>query len=73
MSKIEIFRDVNDDELRYIYEQILKGRREGVRPRCLERYIKKVREAYPTLDFGEAWRYAEGLFWVEVGRRYFEN
>ena len=72
MSKVEVFRDVTFEELKHIYEEILKGREDGLRPRCLDKYIEKVMEIYGTLSFGQAWRYTEGLFWDEVAKRYFE-
>lgn len=66
----ELFNNVQDSELKDIYEEILSARKDGLRPRCLDPYINKVRETYP-LSVGEAWRYTEGLFWEEVAKRYF--
>lgn len=71
LSKVEVFRDADFEELKHIYEEILKGREEGLRPRCLDKYIEKVRAIYSTLSFGEGWKYTERVFWDEVGRRYF--
>lgn len=71
MSRVEPFKDCSQKELKYIYKGILKGREEGLRPRCMDKYIEKVRTAYNTLDVAGAWKYTEGLFWDEVGRRYF--
>ncbi len=71
MSRVEVFRDVDFEELKHIYEEILKGREEGLRPRCMNKYIEKVRAVYTTMNFGEAWRHTENLFWDEIGRRYF--
>lgn len=73
MTNIEVFQEESDDELCYIYKQILKGRDDGLRPRCLDKYIEKVRKVYSTLSFAEAWRHTEKLFWDEIGKRYFEN
>lgn len=66
----EIFSSLSDKELKKMYEDILLGREEGLRPKCLDPYIKKVQEKYP-LSFAEGWAYTEKLFWNEVGRRYF--
>lgn len=71
MSKIEVFRDVDFEELKHIYEEILKGREEGLRPRCLDKYIEKVMEVYRISEYANAWKFTEGIFWDEIGRRYF--
>lgn len=67
---LKIFEDVSDMQMKYLYEQILQGREYGLRPRCLDEYIREVQKAY-KMSFGEAWSYAEKLFWDEVGKRYF--
>lgn len=74
MSKtndLDVFRAADYEELKHIYKEILKGREEELRPRCLDPAIEEVRKVY-NMSIGEAWRYAEGLFWEEVGRRYFQ-
>lgn len=68
----DIFKNVSEAQLKIIYEQIIAGREEGLRPRILDNYIREVRKAY-ELSFGEAWKYTEKLFWDEVGRRYFRQ
>lgn len=70
---MELFSKTSDVELNYIYEEIVKGRENGLRPQCLDIYIRKVRDTYPALSFGEAWRYAENAFWDEVGYRHFSD
>lgn len=70
--KENIFYNTTDAQLRHIYEQILKGRNDGLRPRCLDEYIHQLQKEYP-LSFGEAWSYAERMFWDEVGKRYFKR
>lgn len=67
---LKIFEDVSDMQMKYLYEQILQGREDGLRPRCLDEYIREVQKAY-RMDFGESWRHTEKLFWDEVGKRYF--
>ena len=67
-----IFKNQSKEQLRYLYEQILIGREDGLRPRCLDDYIRKVQSIYP-LTFGEAWRYTENLFWEEIAKRYFSE
>lgn len=73
MSKMDnIFENESKEQLGYLYEQILEGRESGLRPRCLDDYIRKVQSNYP-LTFGESWRYTEQLFWEEIAKRYFSK
>lgn len=65
------FEDKTDEELKYIYEEIIKAREEGLRPRILDSYIQEIRNNYP-LNVTEGWKFTEQLFWEEVARRYFE-
>lgn len=66
----ELFKSVEDTELKHIRDEIYKGREEGLRPRILDPYIQKVRYLF-SFTLVDAWRYVEQLFWEEVGRRYF--
>ena len=66
----ELFKGVEDTELKHIRDEIYKGREEGLRPRILDSYIQKVRYIY-SFTLMDAWKYVEQLFWEEVGRRYF--
>lgn len=68
----ELFRNISETQMKYIYNQIMKGREEGLRPRVLDDYIREVQKKY-QMDFWEAWRSTEKLFWNEVGRRYFSD
>lgn len=34
-----VFENVPDDEMRFLYEQILAGRDTALRPRCMDPYI----------------------------------
>lgn len=72
MNNLDIFKDLDYETMKNIYQNILAKREEGLRPKCLDGYIKKVQAIYP-LTFGEAWKYTESLFWEEIGRRYFEK
>lgn len=67
----ELFQNVDDTEMKNLYEAILRAREEGLRARELDPYITKVVERYPSLTFGEAWRMVEPVFFEEVTRRYF--
>lgn len=72
MANINVFSDVSEKELLHIYKEILQGREDVLRPRCLDKYIQIIQQEYP-LSFGEGWRYAEIFFWEEVARRYFSQ
>ncbi len=65
------FGNETDNELKSIYEEMLKAREEGIRPRILDIYIQEVRNNYP-LNVAEGWEFTEQLFFEEVARRYFE-
>lgn len=68
----KLFSNISDTQMKYLYSQILSGREKGLRPTELDEYIRKVQKQY-QMDFGEAWRHTEKLFWDEVGRRYFDD
>lgn len=72
MANINVFSDVSEKELLHIYKEILQSREDGLRPRCLDKYIQIIQQKSP-LSFGEGWRYAESYFWEEVARRYFSQ
>lgn len=65
-----VFENESYETLKVLYDDILKEREEGLRPHSLDKYIDQVQKVYP-LTMGEAWRYAENMFWEEIGRRYF--
>ena len=67
-----IFSDTGNEEMKAIYKQILAGREEGLRPRILDSYIRKVMSTY-HMGFADAWSFTEELFWDEVGKRFFEK
>lgn len=65
-----LFKKETDEELKCIYKEILESREEGVRPKILDPYIRKIRDVYP-LTVSESWEIVEKLFWEEVARRHF--
>ena len=69
---MNIFENESYETLKSLYNDILKEREEGLHPHSLDKYIEHVQKEY-SLTMGEAWRYAENMFWEEVGRRYFQN
>lgn len=71
LSQLMIFEDLSYEELKNIYEDMLSSAKEGLRPCSLNPYILKVKEQFSFATFEEAWKYAEGLFYDEVSRRFF--
>ena len=67
-----VFRSVPDEEMKFLYTQIIESRETGLRPKCLDDFIVKFQELYP-LPTASAWKYAEESFFNEVARRYFEG
>lgn len=67
-----VFSELTPEELKTLYMGILKAREDGMRPRVLDDYIRKVQAEYP-LTFGEAWKHTEQLFWEEIAKRFFDN
>lgn len=39
MANINVFSETSEEELLHIYKEILQGREDGLRPRCLDKYI----------------------------------
>lgn len=67
-----VFKNESYDTLKSLYLDIIKRNDDGLRPLSLDPYIREVRNIYPFLDFGEAWKYTEKMFFYEVGERYFK-
>lgn len=67
-----VFAQVSDTDLKCLYYRILEKREEGLRPRELDSYIRRVQEKYPV-TFGESWRITERMFWEEAAKRFFER
>ena len=57
----ELFNGVSDGELKGIYKDILKSEKDGLRPKSLDSYAKKLQKIYFTKE----------LFYKEIAKRYF--
>lgn len=68
----DLFDGKTDEELKIVYEEILRAREDGLRPRILDSYIEEVRSVHP-LSVAEGWKFTEQLFWEEVAKRYFKT
>ncbi len=69
----DIFRDIPDCELYSIYKDILKSEEDGLRPKSLDSYAKKIQEICRFEMFSQATNFTKELFYKEVARRYFDN
>lgn len=69
----DIFRDIPDCELYSIYKDILKSEEDGLRPKSLDPYAKKIQEICRFKMFSQATNFTKELFYKEVARRYFDN
>ena len=68
----DIFSNLTDKQLYELNKDRLKSKDEGLRPRSFDPYIAELCKVYP-LDVGNAWSYAEDLFFEEVSKRFFEK
>lgn len=69
----DIFKDVPDDELKIMYDDILKSKEDGVRPRSLDKYARQVQEICKYDMFSKATDFSKELFYEEVAKRYFNK
>ena len=69
----DIFKDVPNDELKTIYDDILKSEEDGLRPKSLDPYAEKLREICKFEMFSQATNFAKELFYKEVAKRYFSE
>lgn len=67
----DIFKDVSDNELKIIYNDILKSEDEGISPKSLNIYVKKLKDICKFETFSQAINLAKELFLKEVAKRYF--
>lgn len=67
----DIFKDVPDNELKIIYNDILKNEDEGISPKSLNNYAKKLENICKFETSSQAINLAKELFLKEVAKRYF--
>lgn len=67
----DIFKDVPDNELKIIYNDILKSEDEGISPKSLNIYVKKLEDICKFETSSQAINLAKELFLKEVAKRYF--
>ncbi len=69
----DIFKDTSDDELKSIYNDILKSEEDGLRAKSLDFYAENLREICKFKMFAQAASFAKELFYEEVAKRYFNK
>ena len=67
----DIFKDVPDNELKIIYNDILKSEDEGISSKSLNIYVKKLEDICKFETSSQAINLAKELFLKEVAKRYF--
>lgn len=67
----DIFKDVPDNELKIIYNDILESEDEGISHKSLNIYVKKLEDICKFETSSQAINLAKELFLKEVAKRYF--
>ena len=64
----ELFNGVSDGELKDIYKDIKKSEKDGLRPKSLDSYAKKLQK---ICKFAQSIDFTKELFYKEIAKRYF--
>lgn len=67
----ELFKGASDYELKNIYEDILKSEKDGLRPKSLDSYAKKLQKICKFEMFSQSIDFTKELFYKEIAKRYF--
>lgn len=67
----ELFNGVSDGELKGIYKDILKSEKDGLRPKSLDSYAKKLQKICKFEVFSQSIDFTKKLFYKEIAKRYF--
>ena len=67
----ELFNGVSDGELKGIYKYILKSEKDGLRPKSLDSYAKKLQKICKFEVFSQSIDFTKELFYKEIAKRYF--
>lgn len=73
MESFSLFKDLPYAELKKIYEGIRVAEKEGLRPTCLNPYIKMAAEQLQFDSSYEAWGFTQRLFYEEITNRFFSE
>ena len=67
----ELFNGVSDGELKDIYKDIKKSEKDGLRPKSLDSYAKKLQKICNFEVFSQSIDFTKELFYKEIAKRYF--
>lgn len=67
----ELFNGVSDGELKEIYKDIKKSEKDGLRPKSLDSYAKKLQKICKFEVFSQSIDFTKELFYKEIAKRYF--
>lgn len=67
----ELFNGVSDGELKDIYKDIKKSEKDGLRPKSLDSYAKKLQKICKFEVFSQSIDFTKELFYKEIAKRYF--
>lgn len=67
----ELFNGVSDGELKDIYKDIKKSEKDGLRPKSLDSYAKKLQKICKFEVFSQSIDFTKELFYKEITKRYF--
>lgn len=67
----ELFNGVSDGELKGIYKDIKKSEKDGLRPKSLDSYAKKLQKICKFEVFSQSIDFTKELFYKEIAKRYF--
>lgn len=73
MDTFEIFTGASEDELFMIYNDIIESKKNGLRPKSLDSYVKQVKEICKFEMFSQATKFTIELFYEETAKRYFSE
>lgn len=67
----ELFNGVSDGELKDIYKDIKKSEKDGLRPKSLDSYAKKLQKICKFEVLSQSIDFTKELFYKEIAKRYF--
>lgn len=67
----ELFNGISDGELKDIYKDIKKSEKDGLRPKSLDSYAKKLQKICKFEVFSQSIDFTKELFYKEIAKRYF--
>lgn len=68
---LNVFESVSQQELKSLYENLIKSKELGIRPTLFDPYVKRLKDLCNFNAFSDATDFVISLFYQEVARRYF--